>query len=743
MSAGGDAREAILSATVNGVADPTPLMLLTDGPGRVYASAEQLQAWRLSDRGLPSITHDGKRYYLLNAISGAQVHVEESTQELNLKVPASALAPTRLSYAPVEISDEVVDGTGAFVNYDASIQQSDGQLSGAGAVELGLFTPYGVGLSRFVARTGGVGQGVVRLETNWTIDDPERMRSLRFGDSVSRGGSGGRPVRFAGIQFARNFAVQPGFVTFPVPSLEGSADVPSIVDVYVNDVLTKSSDVPPGPFDITDIPVVTGSGDVQLIVRDMLGRQQLISQSYYASSTMLRRGLDDYSYELGFLRRAFGTRSNAYGSPFVSATHRYGFTDRFTGEAHIEATPHVQLAGLGANVAVPDVGELSGAVSTSRSDKGQGYSASFTFERRSRGLTLGIHSELASKNFNTVGASPDRRPPASIIQAFAGIPVGNSSLAISYFRRDGRSEPDAQVASASWSARLGRIGSLNLSARTSLSGPRESSAELLLIVPLGSSRSASAGARFDRGRAGFETSFQKSVPLGSGLGYRFNASAGRFERADGRVTIRTAFADYDAQLTWVDGKTGVRLSTAGAVGLLGNTLFASRKLEQSFARVDVGDYGGVKVYADNQLIGRTGSDGSLIVPNLRPYDRNRIRIDTTDLPLDAEIGEDQKLVRPHDRTGVSVEFAAKPSRSAYLRVVLADGSPLPAGSSVRVAGRPDAFVSAPGGEVYLTGIEARTAATAEWAGGRCTFEVEPTEGQSAAPTKQVNCGAVG
>ena len=48
-------------------------------------------------------------------------------------------------------------------------------------------------------------------------------------------------------------------------------------------------------------------------MRDLLGREQVISQPYYASSLLLREGLIDDSNEIGFVRNDFGIRSNDYG----------------------------------------------------------------------------------------------------------------------------------------------------------------------------------------------------------------------------------------------------------------------------------------------------------------------------------------------------------------------------------------------------------------------------------------------
>jgi len=728
-ASGAGLEEALLTASVNGVHGDDLITLFKDGEGHVYVSAEQLGAWRIKSLRLPSIVRDGTHYYLLNRVPGAQVEIDAPTQELRLSVPAAELELTRISYAPVPITDEVVSGNGAYLNYEVSGETVDGRTSVGGVFEGVVFTRHGVGSGGFVARWNSGGAGLVRTETNWTIDDPQKMRSLRLGDSVSQGGMGGRPVRFAGIQFARNFAVQPGFVTVPLPSVTGSAQLPSTADVYVNNVLVRTSDLPPGPFDITDVPIVTGSGDVRLIVRDMLGRQQLLSQPYYSSLSQLRAGLADYSYEAGFLRRSFGTRSNDYGSLFVSGTHRYGFTDWLTAEAHIEASPEVQGASIAASVVMPQVGHLEGSLAASNSSRGTGTLATLTFDRRTQGLSLGAHAEIASDDYTTLGAPPESRPPSVILQAFAGMPFRGGSFGLSYLLRKGRTEPDVQFASANLSLRLGRLGSLDLAARTSIGGPADNQGEIILIVPLGARTTSAAGATVDDGFASINALLQRSPPVGDGIGYRFSASSGRFQQLQGQVTLKTDFGDYDALLTWTDGRTGLRLSTTGTVGLVADRAFVSRHVDQSFAEVRVGDYRNVRVYADNQLIGRTGSDGTLIVPNLRPYDRNRIRIDANDLPLDAELASEEQSVRPGARQGVVVDFHAKPSNSALIRVRLEDGRLLPGGSSVRLEDRSDEFISAPGGEVYITGLaRKKEIALATWANGSCRFEVSLSSG---------------
>src|SRR3990170_2262706 len=77
----------------------------------------------------------------------------------------------------------------------------------------------------------------------------------------------------------------------------------------------------------------------------------------------------------------------------------------------------------------------------------------------------------------------------------------------------------------------------------------------------------------------------------------------------------------------------------------------------------VGDYPNVRVYADNRLVGRTGRNGTLVVPRLRPFERNNLRIKLADLPWDAQAPGDQLAVRPYNRHGIAVDFNVRPARA--------------------------------------------------------------------------------
>src|SRR5204862_86830 len=96
------------------------------------------------------------------------------------------------------------------------------------------FNEYGVFTSSLLAPQLGSPRDWVRLDSTFAVDYPEKLTSLRLGDTLSRPGTWGRPIRLGGLQYGTNFNVQPGFIRQPVLEAAGSATLPSTVDLFVN-----------------------------------------------------------------------------------------------------------------------------------------------------------------------------------------------------------------------------------------------------------------------------------------------------------------------------------------------------------------------------------------------------------------------------------------------------------------------------------------------------------------------------
>ena len=232
-----------------------------------------------------------------------------------------------------------------------------------------------------------------------------------MGDATNVPGAWGRAVRFGGVQYGTNFATQPGYITFPSLAANGQAALPSTVDVFVNNALVAQRPVPPGPFSITNIPTVNGSGNVQLVVRDLFGREQLISQPFYASVNLLKEGLNDYSFEAGFERQNFGVASSDYGPAIASATFSRGLTDQLTGQVHAELMPGLADGGVAANYLINEIGVASASVAVSGGGGGSGALAGVGFQRQTGQLSLNAQAQWTSTAFREIGVTTQEPLP--------------------------------------------------------------------------------------------------------------------------------------------------------------------------------------------------------------------------------------------------------------------------------------------------------------------------------------------
>jgi outer membrane usher protein len=712
---------ALLEVTVNGQAGDEPVQFLRDRAGRIYIPAAFFTAWRLRAPATAPVRLEGEAYYLAAAMPALRLTVAEAAQSIAFEADPTAFEGQSAALDETEAVAMTPPAMGAFLNYDVFADHYRGKTNLNGLFEVGVFTPQGAGTASFIASAGGGRTQVTRLETTWTVDRPSHMTSIRIGDSISSAGPGAAPVRFAGIQYARNFAVQPGYITMPLPAVGGSAAVPSVVDVYVNSALQGQQQVSPGPFELRNVPVPSGGGQVRLVMRDVLGREIVSEQSYYASAQLLRAGLHDFSYEAGFLRQAFGRNSNQYGAFFAATTHRYGLSDRVTGEVTAQATKNTQMVGAALNAILFDLAQVGGSASVSHSQRGMGLRAAASFERHTRSLSLGLRADYASARYTAVGFLENRPPPRYTVQAFADMPLPRGGIGVNFLYRSLRGGDDETLAGIFGSWQIRPNMAVQVYARHSIIGTRSTSVGAHLSVAFGGRRSASLSVDREHGRNAAYLSYQDDPPPGPGDGFRLMARLGEDNAADASYVRNFAAATLTAQATYARGAPGLRLSARGAIGLMGGRVFASRSLGESFAAVRLDGYPGVHVFADNQPVGVTDKSGFLIVPGLRAFDRNTIRIDEGDLPLDVSLASSEIQVRPFARAGTAIRFSARRERGVLMRVRLEDGSDLPAGALVRVEGGAETFVAVSGGEVYAPNLEGSVRMQASWGTKNCWF----------------------
>ncbi len=686
-------------------------LVLIHPDGRVWVNQKALARWHMNDANIadPVHQHDEEPYILLDNLGSVTYRINEATQSLHIEAKPQDLLP---SFIDVYNSTREIPNTpamGGFLNYDVSAQYLQGTEKFSGLFELGFFSDRGIFTTQLLNQDLSTHRHFVRLESTLTIDQPEQMASLRIGDSISRGSAWGRPIRFAGLQWSTNFSTQPNFITFPMPSISGSAALPSAAEVFVNNVRTFQHDIQAGPFSIRELPVITGQGEIRMVIRDLLGREQTISQPYYTARNILKQGLDDFSYEIGWARQHFSTKSARYGPLSLTGTRRHGVTDQLTTEIRGELGWRRQAFGLTGTVLAPRLGVFDLGLATSHSDKGMGGLLVLGFERLTRRLSLGFRTQLTTPQFDQQGLTSLTGAPSQ--QTTAHIGWNNplyGSFGLGYIRQDNRNRADNALLSANYNKSLGRGWFLGLSAAKNLSNTQDHTFGLVFTYAFNERTTVNASSNWrNNSPSSTVLQVQQNLPIGNGMGYRVLAGAQDSERLEGRISMQNTYGTYSLEAARTNAAHAYRANARGGLALLDKQFFFARQLGDSFAVVRLPGYSGVQVYAENQPIGRTDASGSAFIPRLRPYQKNRISIEQMDLPLNAQIDTLELNAMPFFRSGHVIQFPIRKARDALLKIIMADGKPLPAGTSVRIAGHAETFTTAFDGQVYLSGLEPR------------------------------------
>lgn len=715
--------EAWLAIRINGIAVGAPARLARLGDGRFFATAGDLARWRIRLPALPPISLKGRDYFALDAVAGLTYRIDEREQALLLDGRPEAFTVTTLTSRQASLAPPGSASVGGFFNYDLLATSQPGRNSLDGLLEFGVFNRFGFGTSTFLGHDGEPARRFIRLNTTWTHDDPSSLTTINIGDGISRTGAWGRAVRFAGLQWGTNFATQPDFVPFPLPSVRGEATLPSTVDLYVDNALRLSRNVPYGPFEIPRAPVISGDGQVRLVVRDVLGRETVVTQPYYVSARLLQAGLHDYTYEAGFRRNRFALASDDYGELFAAGTHRTGLSDQLTGEIRGELLTKQQTFGVAANYLIPALGVASASAATSRGEQGTGGYMSMGIERQGRPVSFGVETRLATPRFAQIGGWPDFAVPRNVHLARASFAAGpNGSAFIGYVHQVNRNANEMKFVTAGYSVSLMNNFYLSVFGLQSLGEDRARSVGVNVTYALGARTTASANWNGDGKASSSSVQLQQSLPQGSGVGYRLLAGAGTNDRHEAELFLQNDVGTYNLAAAQAGGATSYRAGVSGGVAILDGSAYLSRRIDDSFAVVQVGEYDGVDIFLDNQPIART-KDGYALLPRLRAYQKNIITIQPENLPLDAEVGTLRLSLSLSRRSAALVRFPVKPAHGAVLRFVLDDGAPLPAGALASVEGGSEEFPVALRGEAYVKGLASRNIVQARWKGQHCDIEV--------------------
>jgi outer membrane usher protein len=685
----------------------------------------------------------------LSDVSGLSCRLDQKKQELFITAGDGLLLPAVLQSGSRGEPDGrrvIESGTGMTLNYDTVGTYAGGQAGASGSLDFRAFSRWGVVSSEWLAYGGATSSGegtntAIRLDSTYEFGDANTLRRYSLGDFVTSGLSWTRPVHMEGAQIRSDFSMRPDLITFPLPSLGGSAAVPSTVDVLTNGNLVISSDVNAGPFEVPQLPVVTGAGSVSMTVTNALGQQVNVTQSFYASSALLAPGLQTFAGQAGLVRRNWGSIGNDYGKIAGSAMYRRGLTPRFTVESSLEGTPGAVKGGAGGVAQIGNLGIVNFAVATSLGAGHPGAQFSAGAQRIGRVFSLGASAIVAGRNYRDVAAMNGAPVQRKQLSANAGLSLrrfGSMGVAYAGISQDSTPNPipgditpaqRSHVVSANYSFQLHRMSFYASEFRDLGSSGSSNGLQIGVTIPFGRRGSVGVSATTD---GSGQVQAQQSAPQIGDWGYQLYTSDGNSSHEFGQLQYKSHAGLLTAGIDRNAGLTTLRLETQGAVSWVDGGVFPSNTIYDSFAIVDTSPMQGVHVLQENRDVGTTNSSGRLLVPDMRSFDRNQISIEAIDVPADATLGEVTHVVRPQDLSGVVIKFAVKFSDGALLRLVDEVGTPLPVGSTATLVATGAAIPVGYDGDAYVEALKPRNELAVELPDGRrckVAFDYRPVPGE--------------
>lgn len=576
---------------------------------------------------------------------------DEAQLVLRLTVKPALLKITKFNLLKTEPKDLVYsEATSGFINY---------ALTSHNLAAPNFFSEQGFSFDGdLFDNTLTLANGsFVRGNTSFSLDNRADMTRLAFGDAFANGGRIGGGSYIGGVTYAKNFSINPYFISYPMQHLAGTVNAPATADVYVNGLLVRSITLQPGRFDLQNIPVGAGAGATRVVIRNVFGQKQEIQAPFYLSPGVLKRGLSQYTFSLGMERGTAASEFGDYPRPAALAHYRYGWNDDVTPGFLLENDGTAITGGPELTMSLP-FGQLglSGAGSCDKNANGFAYAVQYNYQ--SHAFQIGADLQAETSHYAALGLRPQADRTLRSYDLFYGMPIGRVDISAQYSHLDDRDLGPSNNVSLTTSTPIDARIQLfaTFSHFIQAHSPVDNSIFLGLSFALTRDTSGTVSAQRSQGHYLETAQIEKALPIDTGFGYNVQGQIGQNSVQQANLQYQGPYGLYEADNSRSQGQENTQLNVSGGLALIGGRLMPTLPIHGAYALVRVPGVKGVGVYLSNQKIGKTDSDGDLLVPKLQSYLGNRLSINDIDVPINYAIASARRVIAPPYHGGAVVVF---------------------------------------------------------------------------------------
>jgi outer membrane usher protein len=693
---------------VNGVqiADDAAVYLGDDET--VYVSEDDLAAWQLKRPPKLTFQRNGLAYYGLQTDAQLATSYDRGQHELEIVAPRSAFIGQAAAGPP-----NIAPGRGAFLNYTLMRQ--------SGSYDLYLAGRTGVFRMRYLSTAGVDGLEFHRGQTNWFRLDPVRHTVLSIGEGTSGDNWLGTNASFAGIHFASEYTSDPNYLAHGTLSVSGSAEMPSLLEIFIDNILVLRVDVRQGPFTVRDLPASAAHSDIVMVLTDATGNKTIQIARPTVDADFVAKGRTIYAFDAGIGEHNGNLKNTFYRGGVFEGAIRTGLTNRITGEVFAESIAGENFIDAGADVRLG-------------SDQTLGFRIGGGNKRHAGQYRLNLHRGKFQLSEQFAYSSLRAEPIEGLDLGDVARLSENTDFSVTFSRRWSmglrldRSRDNQGSNSSSGAMRISYQSEggvrIDVSPLYDFTHHLMSGNMSLSFAVARDRRVTERSAVTQQNQASAALEYRKdSSDPNDPISYEAQVSANQSQ--DRNFSIRD-------EMPWSSGsfrfqqQNGTRIyepEISGAIAFVGSRFYALRTISssESFGVVHLPGLKNVRVSVNSSLEGRTNSRGDLLLKRLSPWRDNTITVSEEDVPLNLNI-RDPLHVFPASASPLDVTIPIVSRGGFIIEVVDESGAPLTPGSRLATAGT--SYIVGYGGRSYITGVSSGSQQlTGSTATGACTVDV--------------------
>jgi outer membrane usher protein len=677
---------------------------------------------------------DGANDFCLVSNDQLKADFDEESQAIKLTIPSQFFLTSR--YGLYEFDRPEKANFGGFINYEVQYNNSEFLTGYNGLVDLGIFKDYWFFKNSMLYNSEAMDEKTVRIGTSLDFDFPDKLTKLTLGDATTVSNPFFNSLRFAGINWGTNYLERPGFVYWNTPQLQGTARLPSTVELYMNGVKIYNQKVSPGDYVLQTGSQINYTGNAQIVVEDVLGNRSVRTLPILINNKLLRKGLSEYNIALGKLRYNYYTSSNDYRDFLANLYYRRGLTETTSLGTNISYTQDLQNTGITWTQGLPYFVVLDALAINAHSNDGSRFLYGLSLSKEFSRMSLGISSKYAEDNFRYVGDDPLQDNAVPKFENFAYVTFSEvpflQNINMSYAEQkyyQGGSNPfnDDKIFNIGFNRQIGNNISLGLGYFERFGAIKDSGGILNITYNFDTRNKVYLNYASENNNASVQYVHDSGRQVG--LDYAIGANRRQDENiASLNVVAKTRAGDLSIQHYQYEHATDSTIGYSGAIAFLDGQVNFTKSINNAFALVKVGNYSDIDVLSALNHVEKTNKKGYAFVHDIVPYIKYDIGFDENQLPIEEKYEVSSKPLTTLNQRGYVVDFPIQHTFILTLHPQDINGANFKPGSELHLANG-DVYPITSDASVTVYGMTAGTHTMSVLYGDNatCSFDVNITE----------------